>query len=172
MPFIRSSREPVNEAQLKAVSCLLFVVCPLSISAGVLASLQTFAGMQAARADYEIGKNEKSEPKCAEFKNSKLPDLTEMKSSGLAKNMVDALKNDEPTTWNYIGNIESMKFHRESCEFARIMAASRRVGFQFRQQAIDAGMKPCNWCQPQWWTRVEGRIIYPVTGNNDIIVSP
>jgi hypothetical protein len=69
-------------------------------------------------------------------------------------------------SWSYVGNKESFKFHLCDCEFARIMARCRRVGFSSRSQALEAGMKPCNWCQPQWWTRVEARIIYPDSSTN------
>lgn len=62
----------------------------------------------------------------------------------------------------YVGNSSSMKFHQRNCEFARVMAASRQVPFQNRQQAIEAGMKPCNWCMPTWWTQVQGRLILPI----------
>lgn len=61
----------------------------------------------------------------------------------------------------YVGNVDSMKFHRQSCQFARIMARARRIDFEFRKQAVMAGMKPCNWCLPQWWTNVQAELLVP-----------
>ena len=65
------------------------------------------------------------------------------------------------TTSNYVGNIESLKFHECNCFFALIMAPFRQVDFQNKNEAIAAGMKPCSWCLPQWSTRVEGHIVGP-----------
>ena len=61
--------------------------------------------------------------------------------------------------YNYRGNIESRKFHKLNCLFATVMAKSRRVAFQSQQQAIEAGMSPCNWCLPPYWTSVRGKIL-------------
>lgn len=59
----------------------------------------------------------------------------------------------------YIGNIDSMKFHLPSCEFAKIMAKRRRVFFQSREKAKLLGMSPCNWCMPSWTLSVEARLL-------------
>lgn len=79
---------------------------------------------------------------------TELPSLTPQRPAGR-----------QALTWKYVGNRQSLKYHLGECEFAAIMSSSRRVGFQFRQQAIDCGMKPCNWCLPEWSARVEGRLL-------------
>jgi hypothetical protein len=66
---------------------------------------------------------------------------------------------DDLSNWTYIGNKQSMKFHLADCEFAHLMSRTKRVHFQFRQQAIDAGMKPCNWCMPAWNLEVTGHLL-------------
>ena len=74
------------------------------------------------------------------------------------------------TQLNFIGNIESMKFHRTECEFARAMAKHRQMGFEQKEKAIQAGMTPCNWCFPSWSKAVAGRLITPIqaTGTREI----
>jgi len=59
----------------------------------------------------------------------------------------------------FVGNIESMKYHRADCEFARLMRRRKRIRFHDDSAAAFAGMKPCNWCLPRWSTRVEGRLV-------------
>lgn len=62
---------------------------------------------------------------------------------------------------NFIGNIDSMKFHKTDCEFARVMARRRQVSFEELPKAVQAGMSPCNWCFPKWSLTVEGKLLLP-----------
>ena len=66
----------------------------------------------------------------------------------------------------YIGNIDSMKFHLPSCEFAQIMAKRRRVFFQSREKAKLLGLSPCNWCMPSWTLSVEARLLERIPDAN------
>lgn len=66
----------------------------------------------------------------------------------------------DPQNYKYRGNLFSMKFHRMNCEYGKIMARAKRVQFHFRKDAISAGMSPCNWCLPRYWTSVRGKIIH------------
>ena len=59
----------------------------------------------------------------------------------------------------YVGNINSGKFHRLTCIFARIMSKDKVINFDFRRQAIDAGQTPCRWCLPPVVTSVRGSLI-------------
>lgn len=59
----------------------------------------------------------------------------------------------------YVGNSFSLKFHKPSCPFARVMRKSRRVAFTFRKAAVDAGQRPCKYCLPPWWLSVEAKIL-------------
>lgn len=60
----------------------------------------------------------------------------------------------------YIGNKESLKFHRLDCPFARIMARFRRQYFCNRKTAKEAGMKACRYCLPGVRLRVKARLLH------------
>lgn len=60
-----------------------------------------------------------------------------------------------------VGNLESFKYHRPDCEFAKIMSRHKRMEFKNQKDASDLGMQACNWCFPRWWTSVEGTLLYP-----------
>jgi hypothetical protein len=47
---------------------------------------------------------------------------------------------------NYVGNINSKKFHRLSCRYAS--CTNCKAKFATRQEAIDAGFDPCGTCDP------------------------
>ena len=49
---------------------------------------------------------------------------------------------------NYVGNVNSKKFHYTDCSFAQKMKASNRVEFNSRDEAVNAGYIPCKKCQP------------------------
>ena len=49
---------------------------------------------------------------------------------------------------NYVGNVNSRKFHVSSCSFANKMNPKNRVNFQSRDEAISAGYVPCKRCKP------------------------
>lgn len=46
----------------------------------------------------------------------------------------------------YIGNINTMKFHKSTC--SKLPAEHNRVYFNSRQEAINAGYTPCKICKP------------------------
>ena len=48
----------------------------------------------------------------------------------------------------YIGNRNTKKFHSPSCDSVREMKESNRVEFSGREEAIEAGYKPCGRCNP------------------------
>lgn len=62
---------------------------------------------------------------------------------------------------HFLGNVDSMKFHKYECPYAKVMAAHRRIVFSKMSEACYAGMSPCNWCMPRWSAHVEGRLIVP-----------
>ncbi len=72
---------------------------------------------------------------------------------------------------NFIGNIESMKFHRPECEFARAMAKHRQICFEQKEKARQAGMTPCNWCFPSWSKAVAGKLITPLKASGAAAIS-
>jgi micrococcal nuclease len=48
----------------------------------------------------------------------------------------------------YVGNKNSLVFHRPSCNGAATMKAKNRVILESRQKAIEEGFKPCPICKP------------------------
>lgn len=49
---------------------------------------------------------------------------------------------------SYVGNLNSYKFHYQSCRMAKKMKQSNRIYFDSRQEAVNRGMKPCGVCRP------------------------
>ncbi|WP_240610870.1 thermonuclease family protein [Ammonifex thiophilus] len=48
----------------------------------------------------------------------------------------------------YIGNARSKVFHRPDCEWAQKIAPHNRVEFGSREEALEAGYRPCKVCNP------------------------
>lgn len=48
----------------------------------------------------------------------------------------------------YIGNRNSMKYHRAGCRYAAQIKAENRIGFDSAEQALTAGYTPCGACKP------------------------
>jgi len=69
-----------------------------------------------------------------------------------------AQSNSQPV-YKYTGNAFSLKFHRPSCPFAKVMWKRNIVRFEYRKQAIDAGQKPCRYCLPPDWKSVGASIL-------------
>ena len=61
---------------------------------------------------------------------------------------VQQAQNTGNTTAVYIGNSNSMKFHRPNCSSVSKMSDSNKVEFSTRDEAIGAGYEPCQICNP------------------------
>lgn len=48
----------------------------------------------------------------------------------------------------YLGSSKSGKFHKPSCEWAQKIKGNNKVVFHSRDEAINAGYKPCSVCSP------------------------
>ena len=48
----------------------------------------------------------------------------------------------------YIGNARSGIFHYDSCQYVYRMNDSNKVYFDSREDAVDAGYRPCRVCRP------------------------
>jgi hypothetical protein len=48
----------------------------------------------------------------------------------------------------FIGNKNSHVFHRSTCSSASSMSEKNKVAFSSREEAVDAGYKPCGKCNP------------------------
>jgi hypothetical protein len=66
---------------------------------------------------------------------------------------------EQSLPYKYVGNNFTHVFHKPSCDFAKRIWTTRLELFHFRQDAVDAHYKPCNWCLPQRWWRCSGKLI-------------
>jgi len=57
-------------------------------------------------------------------------------------------KEQKPTKVVYVGNKRTKVFHHSWCKYVDRMSESNKVYFKSRQEAIDAGYKPCKVCKP------------------------
>ena len=48
----------------------------------------------------------------------------------------------------YIGNCNSMKYHRAGCRYAAQIKEENRIAFDSAEQALTAGYTPCGACKP------------------------
>lgn len=60
--------------------------------------------------------------------------------------------------YKYIGNGLSLKFHRPSCPFAKVMGREHRIFFKFRRDAVESAFLPCRYCLPPNWKSVSLKI--------------
>ena len=68
--------------------------------------------------------------------------------SGEEEGTAAAAMDDAAGSAAYIGNRNTKKFHSPSCDSVREMKESNRVEFSNREEAIEAGYKPCGRCNP------------------------
>lgn len=71
------------------------------------------------------------------------------------------LAEEEPVDqlpYKYVGNMDTEKFHRPSCPYAKIMNRVRKRFFHFRHEATDLGQVPCRYCLPPIVRNVRGTI--------------
>jgi len=52
----------------------------------------------------------------------------------------------DPQPLYYIGNINTEVFHRPSCSY--LPYPENRIRFETRDEAVDAGYRPCLHCEP------------------------
>ena len=67
-------------------------------------------------------------------------------TAGETKNIESTDNNDQ--SLNYIGNKNSHVFHEPSCSGVKNMSEKNKVEFHSREEAIEAGYKPCSNCNP------------------------
>ena len=68
--------------------------------------------------------------------------VTTAKNENIQTNETQAEMSEE----TYIGNKNSKKFHRPSCN--TLPAEKNRIYFSSRDEAIDSGFSPCSNCHP------------------------
>ena len=49
---------------------------------------------------------------------------------------------------NYVGNMNSKKFHYADCSAAQKIKPANRIEFNSRDEAVSNGYVPCKICQP------------------------
>jgi hypothetical protein len=50
--------------------------------------------------------------------------------------------------YKYVASKNSQVFHKPDCRWAKEISTQNLVGYDTREQAIEAGKKPCRWCKP------------------------
>lgn len=50
--------------------------------------------------------------------------------------------------YEYVASKSSKAFHRPDCRWAREISLTNLEGYNSREQAIQAGKRPCRWCKP------------------------
>jgi methylphosphotriester-DNA--protein-cysteine methyltransferase len=58
------------------------------------------------------------------------------------------LMQEHPAAEYYVRNMKSLRFHLPECEGAVKMSEKNRTRFETREEAIQAGYKPCGTCKP------------------------
>lgn len=64
------------------------------------------------------------------------------------KERVEAASSVDVSNAAYIGNANSMKFHKPNCSSIEKMSDANKVTFSSREEAVKAGYKPCGICNP------------------------
>lgn len=73
------------------------------------------------------------------------------KLEGAKKEELEAKKSIKPqpeVSDTYIGNSNSLKFHRPTCQWAKKISPTNRVEFKSKQDAINQGYVACKVCKP------------------------
>ncbi|RAP46147.1 MAG: hypothetical protein BZ136_07860 [Methanosphaera sp. rholeuAM74] len=88
----------------------------------------------------------------SEFSPYKWADTTQAEdvtAHNTTNTSIQAEKVDTPSSsGGYVGNVNSHKFHRASCEGVDKMSEKNKIYFQSRQEAIDNGYVGCKMCNP------------------------
>jgi len=50
--------------------------------------------------------------------------------------------------YEYVASQNSQVFHKPDCRWAKKISPQNLLGYDTREQAIEAGKKPCRWCKP------------------------
>jgi len=64
------------------------------------------------------------------------------------KEKSDVQKADAVYDTDFVGNSNSMKFHKVGCKSVKDISGKNAVEFETREKAVEAGYKPCKACNP------------------------
>jgi hypothetical protein len=107
---------------------------PEAIAAEVLVQAEAFVGAcEAARGLRELTEGDKQNPSGPEPLNQTQPSVQNLQAAS-----------DHP----FIASKSSPVFHRLDCRWAQNITADNRVGYQSREEALQAGKRPCKSCKP------------------------
>ena len=56
--------------------------------------------------------------------------------------------NQVATKYQYVASKNSNVFHKPDCRWAKKISPTNLVGYNSRDEAIQAGKRPCRWCNP------------------------
>ncbi|MCE7700122.1 MAG: hypothetical protein K8E24_015280, partial [Methanobacterium paludis] len=65
-----------------------------------------------------------------------------------ASNVTTPASSTTSASGAYIGNSNTKVFHHASCRYVSKMNSENKVSFNTRQDAINAGYRPCKVCDP------------------------
>ena len=60
----------------------------------------------------------------------------------------DQPADSQPAEYKYVASKNSDVFHLPGCSSAKRIAAKNRVGYKSKNEAINAGKRPCKLCKP------------------------
>lgn len=97
--------------------------------------------------DVNIEQNEQSEPQQAEPPQQEQPIHTEQPQQVQEPTATPAQQVKQQST-TYIASAESDKFHKPRCRAAKKIDEANAIYFNSKDEAINAGYKPCGICKP------------------------
>jgi len=70
------------------------------------------------------------------------------KTDSSSSSSTDSSRSSSESSGTYIGNANTYVFHYSWCHYVNMMKDSNKVYFNTRQEAINAGYRPCKVCNP------------------------
>ncbi len=78
--------------------------------------------------------------------------LNSYKTAATVSTLPSSVKSDRaaPTAsaYPFVSSKSSQVFHRADCRWAQNIASDNRVGYKSREEAVQAGKRPCKTCKP------------------------
>jgi hypothetical protein len=105
-----------------------------AIAADVLVQAEAFVGAhKAARSLRQLTEDDKPNPSGPEPLNQTQPSVQNPRAA---------------SSYPFIASKSSSVFHRPDCRWAQNIAGANLVGYQNREEALQAGKRPCKSCKP------------------------
>lgn len=69
------------------------------------------------------------------------------------------LQDEDGNKIRYVGNRQTLKFHRLTCPYRLIMREKLEKNFACRSAATNENFRPCRYCLPPFWKKVKGKVL-------------